>query len=133
MGRIAGDNGRVYIGIANSAATAEPLPFVAKYNANWKTDKYDVTAMGDGQKTYVSGLRDASGSFSGFFDNTTSQTYAAALDGQPRKFYLYPDTNSVTQYFFGTIIADFSIDGGVGGPVSMSADWSAYSTIARLP
>lgn len=132
MPRIAGDNGRVYLGIANAAATAEPLPFVAKYTISFKTDKYDVTAMGDGQKTYVGGLRDASGSFTGWYDDSTNQTYTAATDGQPRKMYLYPDLNNPTKYFFGVVLPDMSIDGGVGGGVAMSADWAAYGTITRV-
>lgn len=132
MPRLAGDNGRVYLGIANAAATAEPLPFVAKYSISWKTDKYDVTAMGDGQKTYVGGLRDASGSFNGWYDDSTNQTYTAAQDGQPRKMYLYPNQADTSKYFFGLVLPDMSVDGGVGGGIAMSSDWAAYSTMGKV-
>jgi hypothetical protein len=131
MARLSGDNGRVYLGIANSAATPEPLPFIAKWSLKFNTDKYDVTAMGDGQKIYVSGLRDATGSFSGWYDDSTNQTYSAAVDGAPRKFYLYPSADT-TKYYFGQILADMNIDGGTGGGIAMSADWAAYSTITRV-
>lgn len=132
MGRLAGRNGRVYIGIANSAATAEPLPFVAKYNINWKTNKIKVTAMGDNNNVYVGGIKDAAGSFSGFYDDSTQQTYTAASDGQPRKFYLYPSTNNTSNYFFGQVIADMAIDADVDGAITMAADWAAYSDIVRV-
>lgn len=132
MARISGRNGRVYLGVASSTATAEPLPFVASYNLNFATNKIDVTAMGDDNKVYLSGLRDASGSFSGFYDDSTAQTYTAAVDGAPRKFYLYPSTSNTAQYFWGQILADISIDANVDGATAMSANWSAYSAIQKV-
>lgn len=132
MARIAGRRGRIYMGIANDTATAEPLPFFAKWSIEFATEKHDVTAMGDSNKVYVSGLPDASGEFSGFFDDATHQTYDAAVDGLPRKFYLYPDVTAPTKYFWGTILPDFKVEGDVGGPVEVSASWAANSTIARV-
>lgn len=132
MGRQAGRNGRIYLGIASSSATAEPLPFVAQYNISWKTDKINVTAMGDANQVYVAGIKDAAGSWSGFYDDQTNQSYTAATDGLPRKFYLYPSTNNTGQYFFGQILADMSIDASVSGATNMSADWAAYSDITKV-
>lgn len=131
MARISGRNGRVYLAIA-SGGTAEPLPFVATYNINFATTKIDVTAMGDDNKVYLAGLRDASGSFSGFYDDSTAQTYTAATDGAARKFYLYPSTSNTGQYFFGQILADMTIDASVDGATAMSANWSAYSIISKV-
>ena len=66
------------------------------------TDKQDVTAFLDQNKVYVAGLPDASGDFTGFWDDATSQTYVAAVDGLPRNFYLYPNiTTDPNAYFFG--------------------------------
>lgn len=132
MGRLAGRNGRIYLGIASSSATAEPLPFVASYNVSWKTDKINVTAMGDTNQVYVGGIKDASGSWSGWYDDATAQSYTAATDGQPRKFYLYPSTTNTAQYFFGQVLADMSIDASHDGGIAMSADWAAYSDITKV-
>jgi len=132
MGRLAGRNGRIYLGIASSAATAEPLPFVASYNISWKSPKINVTAMGDNNNIYVAGIKDASGSWSGWYDDATAQSYTAATDGLPRKFYLYPNTNTLTQYFWGQVLADMSIDASHDGGISMSADWAAYSDITKV-
>lgn len=132
MSRIHGRNGRVYIGIA-SGAEASPLPFVATWSINFATDKAEVTAMGDSNKTYVAGLPDASGEFSGFYDDATNQTYTAAVDGVARKFYLYPDQTATTKYFFGTVLPDFSVNGGVGDSVQISASWNAASSIVKVP
>lgn len=132
MSRIAGRRGRVYMGIADDAATAEPLPFFASWSINFATDKIEVTAMGDTNKVYVSGLPDASGEFAGFYDDATNQTYTAAVDGLARKFYLYPSTLSNTQYFFGTILPDFNVSSEVSGAVSVSATWAASTQVQKV-
>jgi hypothetical protein len=120
------------MGLASSAATAEPLQFFAKWSINFATDKAEVTALGDNNKVYVAGLPDASGDFSGFYDDATVQTYTAAVDGQARKFYLYPNLNTVTQYWFGTVLPDFKVDGDVGGSVNVAASWNAASSVAKV-
>lgn len=132
MSRIHGRRGRVYIGIASDTADASPLPFVAKWSIKAATDKQEVTALGDANKVYVAGLPDASGDFSGWYDDATPQTYTAATDGLPRKFYLYPSTANTGQYWFGTILPDFSVDGDVSGAVAVSASWNAASTIQKV-
>jgi hypothetical protein len=123
----------VYLGIASSAAVATPLPFQAAWSINQNSDRQDVTAFGDGNKIYVGGLPDSSGDFSGFLDDATSQTFIAALDGQPRSFYLYPDTvnNPNNWYWMGQVLIDASADGAVGGPINFKASWSAASKISR--
>lgn len=119
------------MGIASGAA-ASALPFQASWSINMNTDKQDVTAFGDSNKVYVAGLPDASGDFSGFWDDATSQTYIAAVDGLARNFYLYPNISAdPNAYFFGQILPDFSLDGAVGGPVNFKCSWNAASKIQR--
>jgi hypothetical protein len=132
MSRFAGRNGRVYLGIASSSATAEPLPFVASWGIKFPNEKIDVTAMGDNRKTYVAGLADQSGEFGGWMDDATSQTYTAAIDGQARKFYLYPNLTDATKYFWGTIVVDAEFSSKVDGAAEMSASWTAATDITRV-
>lgn len=131
MSRISGRRGRVYLGIASDTASAEPLPFVAAWSISFATEKIDVTAMGDTTKTYVTGIPDAQGEWSGFFDDATNQSYTAAVDGLARKFYLYPNTSETTKYFWGTILPDLSVSSTVNGAAEMTASWAAATTIAR--
>jgi hypothetical protein len=131
MGRIAGRNGRLYAGIASNG-TAEPIAYLNKWSVKFATDKIDVTSFGDTTKTYVSGLADAQGDFAGFYDTSTAQLYTAATDGVARKFYLYPDTGTTSQYWFGTAIFDFNIDGSVDGPVAVSGSWAAASAVTKI-
>lgn len=131
MARIHGRNGICYIG-ATSGDDASPMAYLSDWTISFTVDKQDVTAMGDANKVYVAGLPDAEGDFSGFYDNATDQTYTAATDGLPRNFYLYPSTSLTTQYFFGTILPDFEVSGGVGDAVKIKSKWNANSTIAKV-
>lgn len=130
MSRISGRNGRVYMALT-SGGTAEPVAFLNSWSINFATEKFDVTAFGDDNRAYVPGKPDASGEFSGFYDDATVQTYTAATDGQKRKFYLYPSTDKNTQYFFGEIHPDFNANATVSGAVEVSSSWSAAGKITK--
>src|SRR5690349_772080 len=117
MARIAGRFGRLYVAIASNG-TAEPIPFVAKWTVDQKTDRFDATALGDTSKSYVAGLPDAQGTYNGFLDTATAQTFTAAADGIARKFYQYSNTNDgsggqASPYWFGTAFFDASATGDV--------------------
>lgn len=131
MPRIHGQRGRAYVGLANSSATAEPVAFLNSWTLDQTVDTVDVTAFGDTNKVYVAGLPDASGTLGGWYDTGTAQTYTAANDGLPRKFYLYPDSTD-GDYFFGTAIFDFSINTGVADGVSIQSNWKATSTVQKV-
>lgn len=131
MGRIHGRNGRVYLNIT-SGGTAEPIAFLKTWSINFVTDKANVTAFGDSNQVYVAGLPDASGEFDGFYDDSTAQTYTAAADGVARKFYLYPSVTNNGQYFWGTVLPDFSVSAAVDGPAEVSSSWNAASAIAKV-
>jgi hypothetical protein len=133
----------VYLALA-AQGTAQPLAYISDWTVNFTVAKVDVTALGDTNLVWVSGLPDASGDFTGFMDTATSQTYSASVDGQPRNFYLYPTllavnggpgnaAISVGQYFFGTILPDFSTSGGVAAAVTMKSTWNAASQVQRYP
>lgn len=133
MARIPGRNGRLYMGITGSAATAEPIAFISKFDESFAVGKIKVTAFGDQNEVYVGGLPDASGSFSGFYDDATAQMYTAATDGIARKFYAYTDiTHTPIQYWFGTAIFDFKCSWAVDGSVDISGSWQAASPILKV-
>lgn len=131
MARIHGRRGRVYMDLTG-VGSAEPVAFLTKWSISFATDKAEVTAFGDGNKVYVAGLPDASGDFEGWYDDTTVQTYTAATDGVARKFYLYPNNSTTTQYFFGTMLPDFMAEGAVDAAVSIKASWNAASLVSKV-
>jgi len=137
VSRIHGRNGIAYVAV-NSGSAASPMAFLTDWSINFVVNKVDVTAMGDPNLIWVAGLPDASGDFSGFYDTATAQTYVAATDGLPRNFYLYPSTLGVQgtspgQYFFGQILPDYSVAGGVTAAVSLKSTWNAATRISRYP
>ena len=106
-----GRNSRLYINLT-SGGTPEPVAFIQKWGFDQTSDQPEVTALGDSNKVYVAGLPDFQGTFNGFYDDGTVQTYTAALDGQARKFYLYTDiVNDSGQYWWGTALWTFHLDG----------------------
>lgn len=131
MARIAGRHGELYVDLTGSGSAA-PVPFLNKYTITWATDKIDVTAFNDANKVTIASLPSTEGDFSGWYDNATPQLYAAATDGLPRKTYVYPDNSTVTTYFFGTAIFDFSIDVDNSGGVAVSGSWAAASSFSRV-
>lgn len=132
MARRHGRNGRLYMGIASSAAVPSPVAFLKQWSAEFASDTVEVTSFGDSNKTYVTGLPDAQGSFSGHWDDATAQSYTAAVDGQARSFYLYPDvTNAPNVYWYGTGFFDFSLDSPVDGAVTMSGNWRAAGAVTK--
>lgn len=132
MARLAARNGRLYVGLASGSAAAEPVAFISKWTFAGASDTFDVTALGDANKTYVAGLPDAQGTFNGFYDDATVQTYTAASDGVARSFYLYPDTPATSDYWFGTAFFDFSAEGDVGGSVTISGSWKAATNVSKV-
>ena len=130
MARKHGRNGRLYVAIA-SGGTPEPVSFLRDWSIDFTVDNVDVTSFGDGNKQYVAGLPDSSGSYSGFFDSETAQLFTAAQDGEARGFYLYPDTGDAT-YWYGTALFDFSVSSAVDGAVTISGNWNAASDVTKV-
>ena len=130
MARLHGRSGRLYAGIA-SAGTAEPITFLNSWSFDASTDDVDVTAFGDTNKTYVSGLPDFKGSFAGFYDSSSAQLWTAAVDGVARKFYLYPSTADAI-YWFGSATFDMSVETGVADAVKVSGSFTAASEVTKV-
>src|SRR5215471_17806313 len=119
----------VYMAIP-SGGTASPIAFLTNWNINFMVDQPEVTAFGDLNKIYVSGLPDASGDFTGWYDDASRQLYTAARDGVARNFYLYPSlTADPFMYWFGQILPDFQISGGIAEAISIKANWKASTAI----
>jgi hypothetical protein len=131
MARIHGKSGQVYLALA-SGGTAERVAFLNSWDLNFTVDQPEVTAFGDANKVYVSGLPDASGDFAGFYDDATRQAYTAARDGVARAFYLYPNlVTDPNMYWFGTVLPNFSISGGIAAAITVKASWVAASAVFK--
>ena len=129
---ISGRKGRLYADTSSGAnGNAKPIANLNSWSISQATDRTEVTSFGDTTKTYIAGLRDASGDFGGFHD-TDGELYNAT-DGEARKFYLYETTDlASTKYWYGTATFDITTNGTVGGAVEVSGSWAASSSVTRV-
>ena len=135
MARVAGRSGHIYV--QQNAADAAPLAYVNKWALNASVDRFDVSAFGDTVTQYVAGLAAASGTFSGFLDDTatTGSQYLFSLTaaGVARKVYLYPTTPSTSgPYFFGTAFIDVNYSVDVTGANTIDGSFSAASAFSKI-
>lgn len=131
MASVPGRLGMLYANMTSSGA-AVPIAFINSWDANFATDKYEVTSFGDTNKKYGSGLPDASGNFAGFYDDATPQMYTAAVDGVARNMYFYPNRLATSQYWFGTVLFDFNVSVSMDGAAAITGSWSAATTVAKV-
>lgn len=131
MARYPGRKGVVYISTSGSG-TASTVIALSEWSINSATDKIEVTAFGDTNKTYVQGLKDISGTFSGFWDDTETKPFSAADSSDAVKMYLYPSSDKPGSYFHGTAFLDCSMNVGVNGAVQISGSFAAASSWGRV-
>jgi hypothetical protein len=127
---ISGRRGALYCDTSAGAnAAASPLVNLNSWSISQATDRTEVTSFLDTTRTYIAGLRDASGDLGGFWD-TDGDLYNAT-DGNPRKFYLYESVD-LAKYWYGTATFDITTSGTVGGAVEVSGSWAASSSVNRV-
>lgn len=131
MARYSGKNGVIYIS-TTASGTAASLTAGSSWTLNMPTDKHEVTAFGDSNKTYVVGHKDVSGSIEAWFDDTSDTLYDAAASGEAVKMYLYPSSLVPTKYFYGTAFPDFSLAVGVGDGIGISGDFVAAGSWGQM-
>ena len=130
MAVYAGRKGVVYLSTSGSGNATSVLK-LTKWSLDQSTDKIEVTAFGDANKTYVQGLKDVKGSFSGFWDDTETKPFTAADSSDGCKMYLYPSSDAPTKYWYGPAWLDVSIDTGVADAVSISGNFAANGSWGR--
>jgi hypothetical protein len=127
-----GKSGVVYLS-ATGSGTAIAAVQLSAWTLNMATDKVETTAFGDVNKTYVQGLKDISGTLTGFWDSATDQLFDAADSADGVKLYLYPSGNAPTIYFYGPAWLDSSINVEGGAAVTISGSFSANGAWGRKP
>jgi hypothetical protein len=102
----------------------------AAWSVNFTTDKINVTSFRDANKVNVVGLPDASGDFSGFWEDTETTLFSASRSTDGVKLYLYPDiTNKPLSYVYAPAWVDFKMNVTVGGAVEVSGSWVANGNV----
>jgi hypothetical protein len=125
-----GRHGVVYLsttGTGNASSVAK----LTNWTLDMKTDKVDVTSFGDANKTYVQGLKDLSGTFAGFWQDSENTIFAAADSADGCKIYLYPSTDAPQYYWYGPAWLDASVETGVGDAVKVKGNFAANGSWGR--
>lgn len=124
MAAYAGRKGVVYLSTTGSGNASSVLK-INQWTINRTTDKIEVTSFGDANKTYVQGLPDLQGTFSGFWDDGESKPFTGAASTDGVKMYLYPSSDAPTKYWYGPAWLDVSMDVGVSGAATISGSFAA--------
>ena len=124
MSAYPGRNGVVYISTTLAGAASNVIK-LNKWSLNRSTDKIEITSFSDSNKTYVQGLADVKGTFSGFWDDTETKPFSAAASSTGVNIYLYPSANAPSKFASGTAWMDCSIDVDVNGAATITANFAA--------
>lgn len=119
-----GKAGVVYLSTTGSGAAINVIKLNG-WSINKTTDKVEITAFGDSNKTYVQGLPDVQGSVGGVWDDTETKPFTAAGSTDGCKLYLYPSSNKTTSYHYGPAWLDMSMETSVSGAVTVSGSFAA--------
>jgi hypothetical protein len=132
MARYAGGKGLVLLSTTASgvAITAVSL---SQWTLDRSTDKVEVTAFGDLNKTFVQGLPNIQGTLTGFFDSADDALFDGADSTDGVKLYLYPSSLATTIYHYGTAWLDASISVDVKGACTVTGSFVAAGSWGRKP
>jgi hypothetical protein len=96
------------------------------WSVSFTRDKVDVTSFGDSNKVYLSGLKDVSGTFGGFFDTVYIRELFDASDATNGTLIrITPSTDYPDFYYEGPATLDLTNDGAVGDAIKISGTFSA--------
>lgn len=114
-----------------SPLATEVVSSLNTWKLSLKTDKINVTSFGDRNKRYVTGMKDISGSLTGFW-NSSELTLFRAVDAEdPGMLELIPNFNDeagsplVVPAFAGLAYIDVDIDTDVEGAPKLSGTFVA--------
>lgn len=127
MAKYAGRDGVVYLA-ATGTGTATTVLGLTSWSMDMSRDTIEVTEFGDSNKTYVTGLKDLTGDFDGFWNDAETKLFSGADSADGVKMYLYPTRSAPTKYACGVAWLDMSIDTGVNDAVAISGSFSAAGT-----
>lgn len=120
----------VYMSTTGSGAATTVIK-LNHWTLNQTTDKIEVTAFGDANKTYVQGLKDIQGTLSGFFEETETKPWTAADSSTGCKLYLYPSSDAPSIYWSGPAWLDMSIDTSVSAAIAINGSFAANGSWTR--
>lgn len=131
MARESGHKGRVLLSV--SPAASPEIIVLNSWSLDETQDQFEVTSFGDANKTYVTGLPDLSGQFSGFLDTADDKLFKAARSTNGANLYLYPDAvGNPAKYWYGLANISSNINVSTSGAIAISGNFSARGSWTRI-
>lgn len=127
-----GKQGVVYVS-TTGAGTASQVIKLTDWSLDMSTDTVEVTSFGDTNKTYVQGLPDINGQFSGFWDDSEDKLFTGSTSSDGVKIYLYPSAAAVTKYFYGPAWLSVSVSTSISDAVKLTGQFVANGPWKRTP
>src|SRR5512144_1810839 len=124
MSTAASTNAQIYLGVTN----ASPIDETFDLSIDYTTDKAEDTAHGDTNRTYIPTLSDVEMTIGKHVDFATGggQLQSWVIARTTLKFYLYPDRNTQTVYWYGSVKL-------LGGGMKMGLEDIVDSTFTASP
>lgn len=134
MARQHGYKGQVLIDPAGGS-TYVAVASLNSWTLDMTRDLVDVTAFQDANKQYVQGLPDVKGTYSGWWDPTTTPTeiFDVVMGSAAVGLKLVPSSLTATAFFSGLAYLDGSINVAANGAVAISGNWAAAGPWALAP
>lgn len=123
-----GKNGAIYLGNKKGVAGAVKAAVKAEWTLSLNRDYVDATVFGDTNKTYLVGLKDIQGTYSGMLD-TAGDVLVSATDSDVIMVYLYADDGATpTLVAFGPALFDSSINASNTDAIRVSGNFRAATS-----
>lgn len=123
--------GGVLLVSTTKTGTPVAVALITEWGLDRTSDKIETTALGDANKTYVKGLDDVKGTFSGQWDAHDDTLFEASESVDGVQIELWPSITS-TVCFKGPAWLDVSIKGGVSAAVTIDGTFSANGSWQRV-
>jgi len=120
-------NAILYMGTTTAAVVTEATEVHFSIDA----DRVDDSAFGDTWETRLKGPLKYTGSFSGNFDTASSDLFDIAVSATICKLYAYPDRAAMTQYYYGTVWPNLTIDMVRTDKGNISGDFEGSGQLAK--
>lgn len=132
MPKYHGRNGAVLLAV-NNAGSATSVANLSAWSLTIEQALAETTALGDTFASFVAGIKNASGSLSGFFANDADVPFDAFDSAEAVNCYLYPAGTSVSRYWHGQVFpSNMAIDDSVDGAVTFKTDIQFTGTCTRV-
>jgi len=124
-----GKDGVIFMS-TSAAGTLEPLSLMTEFTLDTGADTVETTAFGSPNKTYVRGLQDMKGTFTGFWDSTADTLFDAADSPDGVKMQIYPSW-LVDKNWGGPAWVSVSLESGVSKAVGVKGSFVANGAWVR--